>query len=624
MPANRPSPLAKYLLIPLALLSGAATRWEPIFTAPQELSLLIKETPPREIAVGLTGALAFAAVVFAMAYHAFFIRRARLRVSLALSGILFALTHLVGRSYNHFDSLSGLIGTPFQAGSALFAGAGFGLFYIALLTEAFLLLQKSAALPQKAACAFSDSWLGRATWAPMTVIFLGWLPYLIAFYPGSMEWDYLVQIGVYDGIYLRSNAHPYLVTLLMGGQLEFGRQLGSDNLGAFLYILLQSPMLSFAFARTVRLAAKWGLSKAWGRTLTAFYAFFPLWGFFAQFGIKDVLYTGLATLFVSLIWQYVLYGEAFRKNPLYLALLFIVSILVALTRNNGIILVFPTLLFLALLKGKRSAKAGAAGTALAVLGAYIFWLGAALPAMGVVAGSPGEALSIPFQQTARCLRDHPKDVTPQEAQAISELLDYENLGALYMSARSDSVKATLNPSATPAQWRAYFSAWGSMLLRHPRTYLESFLSNSYAYYSTDAVLPYLPLCEFNTAPEKNPVVYLGNVDLNQIESLSGMREVLKRLYQAIKRTPLLSLLINQGFYSLATFSLAVLLYNLKRRDLVIGLLPALMVIMPCVASPVNGMMRYSLPVMAFFPVSVCAIRAGMAPSRAPLPPCGNL
>ena len=91
-------------------------------------------------------------------------------------------------------------------------------------------------------------------------------------------------------------------------------------------------------------------------------------------------------------------------------------------------------------------------------------------------------LSIPFQQTARYLRDAGDDVTPEEKAAISAILDYEGLPELYNPNLSDPVKATYDNETGLDELITYFQAWYQMLLRHPDIYVQATMNNLYGYF----------------------------------------------------------------------------------------------------------------------------------------------
>ena len=92
-------------------------------------------------------------------------------------------------------------------------------------------------------------------------------------------------------------------------------------------------------------------------------------------------------------------------------------------------------------------------------------------------------LSIPFQQTARYLRDFPADVTPEEKAAIEAVLDYDTIGSVYRGNISDPVKATYHDDASIGDLANYFKAWACMFFRHPDAYIQATLNNYYEYYA---------------------------------------------------------------------------------------------------------------------------------------------
>ena len=82
-------------------------------------------------------------------------------------------------------------------------------------------------------------------------------------------------------------------------------------------------------------------------------------------------------------------------------------------------------------------------------------------------------LSVPFQQTARYLREYPDDVTASEKKAINRILDYDVLAEKYNPELSDPVKITFrfrdddNDPKLDGYMNDYFKAWFAMFRRHP-------------------------------------------------------------------------------------------------------------------------------------------------------------
>ena len=117
---------------------------------------------------------------------------------------------------------------------------------------------------------------------------------------------------------------------------------------------------------------------------------------------------------------------------------------------------------------------GVAAAAVLSLNCIVF------PLLNVEPGSIREMLSLPFQQTARYLRDAGWDVTEEEKAAIDRVLDYDVLAESYDPDLSDNVKSTYHGETEDL--KDYFSAWFQMLLRHPGIYIQATMNNYYQYF----------------------------------------------------------------------------------------------------------------------------------------------
>lgn len=591
----------------IAVLTAFALEWK-LLLSDLPMESFIGQFTPLLTGASLAEIIVISVVLAGLYIHAWTRLKPSFQVSTLVLSIVFTLNTLIGRSFNAYDSLYGLIGNRLQIALLLPLSACMLFFFYTVNRELIFWINRSFVQKNNAPSygKASNFLFGRSILIPFCIILLGWLPYLIAFYPGSMEWDYFVQLGTYTGYYARSNSHPFFSTLLIGNRMELGCQFGSYNLGAFLYILLQSIVLAFSFAYAARTAYRWKCPKLICFGMLGYFAFLPLWGFVAQFGIKDILYTAVLSIFATLAWVYVLEKNAKKTNIFHLVALFLSGLLSCLLRLNGIVIILPTLLGLLVVPSSNRSKLKVLVITILLMIGLFAWNNLVLPAMQVQKGSVREILSIPFQQTARYLRDHKEDVNEEEAEAIGNVLDYENIGDYYMSMRSDLVKGTFNENSNEDDLFRYFRAWLSMLKKHPLTYTEAFFSNTYTYYAPEGILPYLPLCEFNVEIEKSPILYYGDVSLEQIPEMMPMRECLIAIYSWMKETPIVSWLLSQGFYTFLGLGLVNLLWIYRRRSAMIGFLPSLFVFICCVLSPVNGMLRYYLPIIAFMPLSVAA------------------
>jgi hypothetical protein len=249
----------------------------------------------------------------------------------------------------------------------------------------------------------------------------------------------------------------------------------------------------------------------------------------------------------------------------------------------------------------------------------MIWTNAVLPAIGIPPGSVAEALSVPFQQTARYMRDAPEDVTEAEYAAIDGVLNAAWIAEGYESYRSDNVKFTFREESTTAQRLAYARAWFAMFWKHPGIYVESLVSNSYGYFSPNvALLADWPLFNFHTdltMINTSDWLAMADVRLTQSESLAPVRTVLKGYYDVLDAIPPFSLLTSWGSYTLLLVGITVYILQRAKRfqcgRLLVGLIPMWMTLLVCIASPVNGRLIYYFPVIACMPLALAAIRRGL-------------
>ncbi|MBQ3107478.1 MAG: hypothetical protein IJC68_02560 [Firmicutes bacterium] len=547
------------------------------------------------------------------------------RLSAAILGVLFSIAMLVGLSMNLHGNLCLLWGRAVEIPIALVViGGWFCMFYFVLellLELAEANVQRPLNPPGKfpALERFAG---GRGLRPVLTALLICWLPYLLVYFPASLSWDGINQLNMFFGEDLWSNAHPPLSVALIGSCVALGRLVGSDNLGLFLYALLQSFVLALAFAETLKTMTQLKIS-IWVRTLTMlFYALVPIWGMYAQWAVKDTLYTAAVQLFTCRIVQFsrtagrgnpepgrggsAVPGGRIPKSELLQVCLF--GLPVCLLRNNGILLVTATFLaLLIMVKGRRSKLVCGSGFA-AVLTLFLCFSGVILPVLGIGGSSPSELLSVPLQQTARVVREHGDSIPADIEAAIEAVLDDGDmtvLGQVYTPRLADPVKGAFDNNCTPEERNGFLLAWLRLMFRHPGTCLDAFAANTYAYFCPDADRTDLLL--YCTEIESNPAVNTGFFDLHYADESGVLRHALGGIVRALARFPVIWLFFSQGFYGwllAAVFTFALV----RRRGCWIpAMMPSLATFLMCLLSAVNGEFRYLLPVMAAAPLLLALV-----------------
>lgn len=513
------------------------------------------------------------------------------------------------------------------------------------------------------AAAFADR---HAFGCSMAVLAVAWGAYLIVFAPGSLTYDGARSLNQFTTDTRLENHHPVLMNLLYGALMHFGRALGSDDAGLFLIAGLQAACLALALSGAIAASRRLGLPGPLALACLLYFALFPAWGVLAQDVIKDTLFCAVFAWFCLLLCAAALRPDQVGGHG-WLVLGF-AALLVSLTRNNGIYLVVPSFLALAVLasiRARQNRKAAAApngekacpgqapsphrgaggavrhsasprrafpaplhrsstgrfgrrpwafpaGAACAVVVLYVFMTSVAYPAMGVDMREEKEMLSVPFQQTARTFAAYPEDVSVEEFAAVNAVLPAESLAALYNPDLADPVKESYKlhnskiegsfayADEHPDALGAYLRVWASMGLRHPGTYVSATVANTYAYFYPGTVID---------VDGTRPVLLLGQIgepiNLTYDAHYLMPEGVVKAASDAVQGTlswPGARFLYGAGAYVWALVAAAAYLVHARRWEGLVVCVPAAMLVLTVLGGPLNGHLRYVMPMIAVLPL----------------------
>lgn len=414
----------------------------------------------------------------------------------------------------------------------------------------------------------------------------------LIYYPGRVSPDMILQLAQTLGVSEQSQHHPLVSTFLMGICFKAGLFLKDSHLGVFLYILLQSAVCAAVFAACQKQIKSWNLPVFFQAGSLIFFAALPL-GIFIIWGVKDVLYSAFFTLFLLQTTSFVTGDEKNHFSKRLFSYIF-TGLMVCLLRNNGIYIILPTLFFLFL---RTQHKKTAGITFLTVFTVYAALTQYAFPAMGFPPGSKKEMFSIPFQQTAFYVKQHKEEITAEEYLTIDRVLSFHELGKSYFRYSSDAVKKTykLNGSEKENSFLAdYLLVWAKMFFKHPVTYFKAFLSQSSQYYTFIPTLLSLP---------SRVVVLTDWLNTSETNGALPLKDISDWFYYSfLWFIPFLNLFYSCAFYT--NFSILLWIYLLcrKKDKSAAPFVPVLISILVCIASPVNGLLRYAMPVIAAMPL----------------------
>ena len=491
--------------------------------------------------------------------------KGRRRAAIWVGAAMYAILAAPGVHEETFGGIHPLL-TPLAAVLAVPVFA-LGLFWLFTGGHRRLTVAADAPAPRLQEKPFS---IGRA----FLVLLACYTPMFLCAYPGSFAYDVPFQLRqVFTGGY--STHHPLLHTLLLGGCVRLGQALGSINLGAALYTIIQMTALAGCFAAVcASLARRCGARAA--RLAVLFFAVYPLHMFMAVNATKDVLFSGLFALTLALAIEALEQPQgAGARRGLYAGLI-LCGAGMMLLRNNALYAVLVWLPLLALLLRRRALRVIACLLTAVVL--YTGANGAMKAATGAVDGDLAEMLSWPIQQLARARLHDEAALSGEEKAAIDALMPGE-AWRKYDPTVSDPVKFEFDTEEFLRDPAYYAGIWLSVGKKCPVTYINAAVALTSAF-----IHPYL---SYNVS---GYYLQMGVsreqidqwCDFEWIEQTSPLRRVVDSLSwrfgaKGAMQIPAVGMLFNMGFIIWAMlFFVLRAWYDGRWAAFAAGLLPVLL------------------------------------------------
>lgn len=552
------------------------------------------------------------AVFFFFAYRTLYFRGEKLRIRIfsVFLGLSFTLFFLIGASMEKYGAFEPVLSGKLQLALLALSALGYFLplmgFFYRLPTWLPALFAVRWAPAEKLAQRVQAK---RPLWGPVLFFVLCWLPVWIIAFPGGLASDTGTQLGMFLPENIFNNHYPYLVTLFYIGVSRLGMAIGQPWLALLLLTAMQYFWQAFALGYLMRTLQRLGMNDTFRGICMVLFGIVTIWPIYAVCVQKDTLYNGGIVLLLCLCAELLYAGR--ELTPRLTAALFALGLLVLHTRNNGIYLCLPLFAALALALGRRSlCKIGAA--ALAMLAVFAVTQGPLMAAVHCYGNETQEMLSVPFQQTARFVKQYPDEVTPDEEEAIDTVLIYETLADRYEPYMSDAVKMQYrlryyngdDPDYEKVRLQHYFKAWAAQFQRHPLVYFEATANNMYGFI---APISYRVLGPVELNIDVDPALEHSVADYNQPACLAPIRTLYAKLSTFIGKLPFISLLYSPYVTTWIVCTGAVLLLRKKCWRAMVLYLPALINVAVCLVSPINGSTRYMLCATAALPLLLAVL-----------------
>lgn len=443
--------------------------------------------------------------------------------------------------------------------------------------------------------------------ASIVVCCIGWLPFMICYYPGIANWDGMRSLTCWFGKIEWGNHHPVLISVIMGLCMELGQKILDDNMGIFVYSLFQTIVSFLTFANILHFLKKVKAPYILRGITIIYFAVMPFWQVVGYSLLKDPLYcmilTNLTILLAEMIFDVKDYATS-NKKWIYMTAL---ALLCCFTRNNGVYVML--VLFASLLlwvRKKEITRVQKGKVVVPVLTSVIVFFcctNIVYPKLSIDSDGMQESLSVLFQQTARYVSEYEGELTNEEKEILDATFQKsEEIGKVYNPELSDPVKNKLNKEITTEQFVDYLSLWFKQFWKHPGVYFEAFFYQTASYYAPDYT------GELEGIGANYNMIILEGVNPDQYlnlyfqEKFDMARFVLKKWAYLIRHIPGIGLIYSAAFYQWLTIlaMAAVVLYRNKEHGIIF--IPSIVTMLVALLSPVNGSLRYYMPVMAMAPI----------------------
>ena len=324
-----------------------------------------------------------------------------------------------------------------------------------------------------------------------TIIFIGWIPYIVIYWPGFIFNDSIGSLNQIFGYAQLSNHHPIVYTAYLGIWIRIANACGlSATWGIGLSSIAQSALLSLTLGYLSRwIVARGGLKQIIGVVMAIVFAVSP---YIATYGIalwKDPLFSAALVLFTLCLADFILSKGSVVEKRYFLPFVGISALAMVFFRNNGIYILFATIAILVVLH-KHWKKQGFKGSfmpftaqLIGVAAVYIVATSLIFPAIGVQPTEKAESIGVPLNQMARVAAIDGK-MTDSDREFLNELLPYDEYQSTYTPCCTDAIKCSPNFNGTPLE-EGMWSHWLSMLIQNPKSYLESWVLQTFGFWTVN-------------------------------------------------------------------------------------------------------------------------------------------
>ncbi len=521
---------------------------------------------------------------------------------------LIAMVWLLGKSFSIDNTLYSIHSTAGQWLKSLIFVCGITYFINQFGYLIFWFFRSNSVWP-KGFSKISEVWNNHTFPFSFFTLLLCWMPKIVISYPAFMGHDSWNEISAFFGVIDFTAHHPPAHTWLVGSFVKLGLTLGNAEWGLFAIVLLQSvifaAILAYGFITMKKLQTpRWLIVTTW--LIAAVIS--PIYTTYIATMLKDVIYSYMFLLFMIELVYIILDRREYWKSIRHIGLLIFSMTLVILFRNNGKYIIYPMSFVLIIMIIREYKKYLDKQILIQGISAIVI---SCILAIGIEtflishyniqSGSVKEALSLPFQQTARYIAEYGDEVTDEEKEAIATILDYDSLAEKYDPRISDPVKDTFHKDSTIDDLIAYFKVWLQQFKKHPLTYFKATMNQNY--YLLYPCIEDASIYSGTIISKYESTAELLEIDETQI--FKTAREILAQWNRILFFVPGIGMFSSVAFYNIILLFLLIYAIHFRMKKMFLLFMPLIINDLIIVAAPViHGHVRYAFPIIYSMPIVV--------------------
>lgn len=436
--------------------------------------------------------------------------------------------------------------------------------------------------------------------------------FFILFFPCLFDFDAALGLRTFlDPNSATCDHHPIFVEAVHAFFFSLGNYLHNPTIGITLLSVSFIVLSTSIDIYSIKIVQKTSISHKGLVIFASILSFFPFFPILSLLPTKDGFFAYSLLLYILCVFEvFQTNGECLNSKK-HLLIYSIASLSVCLTRHQGTTIILLNSIALLLYYKKhwvKVVKLVVPSLASAIIITKLFF-----PILNIEPGGKQELLGTLFQQTAYCLKLHPKDITQQESDAINTILNIETIANRYKIHVTDPVKNEYiyNPryiesNAGPRKFqhidhtnesqdlKNYLSAWITMGARHPSAYIQatSAIALGFFFNSKKALIDIYSEGFYN--PQANSKEYL-------FWKVDCIYQSYYKCRKTITSIPVINWITAIPYYIWATIILLTVLFYRKDIQGIIIFLPIILSIGVLIICPViNG--RYMYPIVIALPL----------------------